>query len=291
MNFNSIGTKHGIRLLLNGKPLTRRVQEKELLSKGMSAKEYVKREMNTLEIINCTVEVSKVNGTSFINPYIFNYSIQSSTAQLLKKPVEAQSSFHSNRPSEDYTYRSYEGFLAKHYEKWYDEEVEKNRKLRQELDQTRKELNTASNELQLLTRRTDIENKQKDFERERREMEWEREKERGAKSGLNGVMDTLSNNTFLQGLLEKVIDNFMRRNDGGLNGVPKVNNPEIQKEFTEVVNLLAKVTKDKGHFSYIALILNKVCSDKMIAQKLFAWLDNPTPPPMAPKVHFNDLPL
>lgn len=275
------------------KPLTKRIKVKELEKQGLSPKQYVHQHMTSRSITNCTIEVSNINGNSFIKPQSFQYSMGSIAKSALEETItEEQINVPLTKPPQKVSYVNEEGFLAKHYEKWYDEEVDKNRKLRLELEQTLKELYSTKSELHFLSLRTEIENKQKDYERRQKDMErdyewnlekleWEREKQREAKSGLNGIFETINNNTFLQGLLEKVITNFMDRKPSDseeLNGIPKVDDPVIQQAFNGIVNGLEKLSTDKEHFGAIALILDKVSIDKETAQKTLAWLNNkPTP--------------
>lgn len=60
------------------------------------------------------------------------------------------------------------------------------------------------NDLETLTFRTNLEYMRKDIERERE-----------TKSGMNGIVDVLNDNVFLQELLTKIVENVTKPNSGG----------------------------------------------------------------------------
>lgn len=268
MNITDIGDKHGIRVLLNNKPLTKRVKVKVLSSQGITVKQYVNNAMKAFAISQCTVEVTHVNGSSFKYPSDFDYSLPVATDQLHNGGNETLPDFDKQGVPEEENAIGYNGLLAVHYQKWYDEEVEKNNKLRGELEATRKALNTTKNDLELLTFRTNLEYMRKDIERERE-----------AKSGMNGIVDVLNDNVFLQELLTKIVENITNPNNGGLNGIPEPKDPAQQKAFIETINALAKTTGDDEHFRLSAFIVNKVTADKVFAKQVFDGLEKPSSPP------------
>lgn len=271
MNITEIGDKHGIRVLLNNKPLTKRAKVKILASQGITVTQYVEKVLKTFAITQCRIEVTHVNGTSFKYPSFFEYSLPAATGQLHNRGDEVMPDLHGQDIQEEVNTVGYDDLLAMHYQKWYEEEVEKNKKLRNELETSRKELNTTKNDLELLTFRTNLENMRKDIKRERE-----------AKSGLNGIVDALENNVFLQELLTKVVENITKQNSGGLNGIPEPKDPATQKAFIETVNALAQITGEYEHFRLSALIVNKVTADKTIAKQVCAGLETPPPPQQKP---------
>lgn len=257
MNITEIENKHGIRVLLNNKPLTKRVRVKALEAEGISVKQYLDNIMDAFAISQCRVEVTHVNGSSFKYPSFFDYYLPVATDLLLDEGNKDIHDLHKSEISEEGNRISYDTVLAEHYQKWYDEEVAKNNQLRGELEETRKELNATKNDLELLTLRVNINNMQKDIKRERE-----------AKSGLNGIADALEKNVFLQELLAKVVESFTRPHNGGLNGIPELKDSAKQNAFTEAIRALANTTGDDEHFSLATQLLNKVTTDKNFAKKV-----------------------
>lgn len=271
MSIDNIGNRHGIRLLLNGKPLTRRIKVAHLSQQGLSPKEYIEQQMQSFTLINCTVEVSSTNGSSFTNPFTFEYSLQP-TQELHNPTEELETGIPLSGHFKGFTYVGYEGLLAKQYEKWYNEETDKCRSLRNELNDTHRELSKLKIEYQLLEQRVELDYSLKELERER-----------VAKTGLNGIMETIERNTFLHGLLEKVVDNLTQPKDkGALSGLPigNLNDPELQQILPAVISGLTKLVEtDREQFGYATLVLDKFFTNETKPQHVYAMINTPPQPP------------
>ena len=285
MNFSNVPANGAIRLWLKGEQLTKRIPVKSINTSPM---EYVNNKLKTLPTKGCTVEVLAKAGNSFLSIGKFDYP----TRPLSTKNESADDKTYTKNPvspssqQDRMTYLEYDGVLAKHYEKCYIEEADKCRLLRTELDNTIRELNSTKVELQLTNQRNELDNMLKDIERDmelkRKEMEYdlkELERERSAQSGLGGLMDTIEKNTFLQGIIEKVIDNFINKKSNGLNGIPQVDDPEIQQAIKATVDSLVQLANtDKEHFAYHTLVSDKTVSDKQMAQYIYNWMNTPQEP-------------
>ena len=166
-------------------------------------------------------------------------------------------------------YTGHEALLAKQFEKWYNEESDKNRKLRIELEDTTRELNKTKNDLQLLEMRKDLEVQKKELQLEK-----------DSKTGLNGLADTIEKNPFLQTLLDKIVDNFTA--NPKTDGLEAINDPEIQQAITDATQQLVQLaTGDREHFAYITLASDKLSQDKEMAKYIYNWMNTPqahTPP-------------
>lgn len=289
MSFQNIPTNGAIRLCSKSDVVLTHRMPVAKLPPNTSPQEYVNSLLKDRDMQEGMVEVMKKAGNSFISAFKFPYKL---TAENLNY-TDNMKGVPLSGTHDGMIYTGHEGFLAKQYEKWYQEEAEKNRNLRIELDHTQRELNKATNELQLLSIRTELDNKSKDIDRKysdkEKELDREREelaRERAAQSGLGGLMETLEKNTFLQGLLEKVVDNFTRAKEG-MGGVPKVDDPTVQQALTEAMNVLVKLSEDKEHFSYCTLMLDKAAGNKGMARQVFAWMNTPKPEKPDPKQTIN----
>lgn len=260
MKFKHITFGKALRVSINGKPVTPRKQYEDIVSDGNTPEGYVRNVLEELGISKCTVEYFKPNGTSYIKDGQFEYTLASisSTAGI---PLAGAFS--------GMVYTGHEALLAKQFEKWYNEESDKNRKLRLELEDTTRELNKTKNDLQLLEMR-------KDLEVQKKELQLEKE----SKTGLNGLADTIEKNPFLQTLLDKIVDNFTSTDK--TQGIEAVNDPEIQQAITDATQQLVQLaTGDREHFAYITLATDKLTQDKEMAKYIYNWMNTPqahTPP-------------
>ena len=260
MNFNHITIGNAIRVSVNGRAVTARKRCDELQNQGNTPENYVREVLEGLGLTRCTVEIFRPNGNSFIKDSQFDYSLggQNTTAGI---PLSGAFS--------GMVYTGHEALLAKQYEKWYNEESDKNRKLRLELEDTTRELNKTKNDLQLLEMR-------KDLEVQKKELQLEKE----SKTGLNGLADTIEKNPFLQTLLDKIVDNFTSTDK--TQGIEAVNDPEIQQAITDATQQLVQLaTGDREHFAYITLATDKLTQDKEMAKYIYNWMNTPqahTPP-------------
>ncbi|HYG14632.1 MAG TPA: hypothetical protein VEC12_02695 [Bacteroidia bacterium] len=274
MNFSNVPANGAIRLWLKGEQLTKRIPVKSINTSPM---EYVNNKLKTLSAKSCTVEVLAKAGNSFLSIGKFDYPTGPLSTD--NKTYTGSNVLHSSQQDRR-TYLEYDGVLAKHYEKLYNEEAEKCRKFRIELDKTTHELTITKSELHFIGERNELENMIKDLEREREHLE----RERNAKGGLGGLMDTIEKNTFLQGLIEKVIDNYFNKPKEGLNGISNIDDPDIKQAITGITNALVKIgAADKEHFGYSSLVIDKINSDKDMAKYLYRWMNTPQEPSVTSK--------
>ena len=258
MNFQQISYGKALRVAVNGKPITPRKKYEEILQTGDTPESYVQGILSQLGISKCSVEYFKANGSSFIKEGQFDYATNGNTSAPISHGVPLGGAFQG------LIYTGHEALLAKQYEKWYNEEADKNRKLRTELDEATRELNRVKNDLQL----SDM---KKEVELQKRELDLEK----ASKTGLDGFADTIEKNPYLQTLLDKIVDSF---NSGGkTNGIETVSDPEIQKAITDATNQLVQMaTTDREHFAYVALALDKLTQDKEMAKYIYNWMNTPT---------------
>jgi hypothetical protein len=260
MNFQQISYGKALRVAVNGKPITPRKKYEEIIQSGQTPESYVQSVLSQLGIGKCSVEYFKANGTSFIKEGQFDYSNNGSATT----PAPITHGVPLGGAFQGLVYTGHEALLAKQYEKWYNEEADKNRKLRNELDEATRELNRVKNDLQLADMK-------KEVELQKRELDMEK----ASKTGLDGFADTIEKNPYLQTLLDKIVDSF---NSGGkTNGIETVNDPEIQKAITDATHQLVQMaTNDREHFAYVALALDKLTQDKEMAKYIYNWMNTPT---------------
>lgn len=258
MNFNNITQGKAMRISVNGREITTREPHEDITGKGNTPESYVREVLQDLGLSRCTVEVFRSNGSSFIKEGQFDYTTSGNTVAPVTHGVPLGGAFQG------LVYTGHEALLAKQYEKWYNEEADKNRKLRTELDEATRELNRVKNDLQL----SDM---KKEVELQKRELDMEK----ASKTGLDGFADTIEKNPYLQTLLDKIVDSF---NSGGkTNGIETVGDPEIQKAITDATNQLVQMaTSDREHFAYVALALDKLTQDKEMAKYIYNWMNTPT---------------
>lgn len=261
MNFNQISYGKALRVAVNGKPITPRKKYEEILQTGDTPESYVQSILSQLGISKCSVEYFKSNGSSLIKEGQFDYTLSGTppvTAPAVTHGVPLSGAFQG------LVYTGHEALLAKQYEKWYNEEADKNRKLRIELDEATRELNRVKNDLQLSDMKKEVELQKRDLDLEK-----------ASKTGLDGFADTIEKNPYLQTLLDKIVDSF---NSGGkTNGIETVNDPELQSAITDATNQLVKLaTTDREHFAYVGLALDKLASDKEMAKYIYNWMNTPT---------------
>ena len=135
--------------------------------------------MEEKNIDTCLVERYQKNGDTYKKLAEFEYTYQpSEDTEMITKPEPVNGRLHTG----------FDGLLLRQYERWYNEEVDKNRLLRTELDQTARELAKCKNELHLFELKKSLEFQQRDFQQERK-----------AKQGLDGIMDTLEKTPFCKG--------------------------------------------------------------------------------------------
>ncbi len=259
MNFNHIIQGSALRVAVNGRALTICKRYEEITEGGNTPENYVREVLQGMGLSRCTVEVFRSNGNSFKKDSQFEYSLNGhSHAQRTPSGIPLSGAF------EGMVYTGHEALLAKQYEKWYNEEADKNRKLRTELDEATRELNKTKNDLQLLEMRKELEAEQKALVLEKEN-----------KKGLSGIADTIEKYPFLQGLLDKIMDNFSSQGKtGGLEGI---DDPEIQQAVTEATQQLIKLaTTDREHFAYVTLAADKLAADKEMAKYIYNWMNTPT---------------
>ena len=264
MNFNQITEGNAIRVSVNGRAVTARKRCDELRNEGKTPENYVREVLEGLGLTRCTVEIFRPNGNSFIKDSQFDYSLNHQTGGLnMPTNIPLSGAFAGM------VYTGHEALLAKQFEKWYNEESDKNRKLRIELEDTTRELNKTKNDLQLLEMRKDLEVQKKELQLEK-----------DSKTGLNGLADTIEKNPFLQTLLDKIVDNFTA--NPKTDGLEAINDPEIQQAITDATQQLVQLaTGDREHFAYITLASDKLSQDKEMAKYIYNWMNTPqahTPP-------------
>lgn len=260
MKFKHITNGKALRVSVNGTPVTARKQYEEIVSEGNTPEEYVRGILQELGISKCTVEYFKPNGSSYTKEGQFEYTPAS---------LSPASGIPLGGAFAGMVYTGHEALLAKQFEKWYNEESDKNRKLRIELEDTTRELNKTKNDLQLLEMRKDLEVQKKELQLEK-----------DSKTGLNGLADTIEKNPFLQTLLDKIVDNFTA--SPKTEGLEAINDPEIQQAITDATQQLVQLaTGDREHFAYITLASDKLSQDKEMAKYIYNWMNTPqahTPP-------------
>lgn len=259
MNFNHITQGNAIRVSVNGRAVTARKRYDELVSEGKTPESHVREILEGLGLTRCTVEIFRPNGNSFTKDSQFDYSLHGHA-----HPPSTLSGISPSIASS-----GHEALLARQYEKWYNEEADKNRKLRKELDETSRELNKAKNDLALVEMRKDLEAQQKELQLEKQ-----------AKSGLNGLADTIEKYPFLQGLLDKIVDNMSA--SGKAESIENIDDPEVQQAVSEATQQLVRLaTADREHFAYVTLAADKLTADKEMAKYIYNWMNTPaenTPP-------------
>ena len=262
MNFNHITIGNAIRVSVNGRAVTARKRCDELQNQGNTPENYVREVLQGLGLTRCTVEIFRPNGNSFIKDSQFDYSLggQNTTAGI---PLSGAFS--------GMVYTGHEALLAKQYEKWYNEESDKNRKLRTELEETTRELNKTKNDLQLLEMRKDLEVQKKELQLEK-----------DSKAGLNGLADTIEKYPFLQGLLTKIVGGMTKGSEAP-EELQTINDPEIQQAITDATQeLISLAQNDREHFAYVSLAADKLTADKEMAKYIYNWMNTTATQPQPP---------
>lgn len=259
MNFQQITENKAFRVSVNGRAVTARKKCSEVRLEGKTPEQYVREVLESLGISRCTVEYFKPNGNSLVKDGQFEYSV-SETSQK----NSPQQGIPLGGAFQGMVYTGHEALLAKQYEKWYNEECDKNRKLRTELEDATRDLNKTRNELQLLEMR-------KELEAERKELALEKL----SKTGLNGLADTIEKYPFLQGLLDKIVDNMSAASKP--NELDNIEDAEIQQAISEATQQFIKLaTQDREHFACVTLAADKLCADKELAKYIYNWMNTST---------------
>lgn len=266
MNFNQITEGNAIRVSVNGRAVTARKRYDELRNEGKTPENYVREVLEGLGLSRCTVEIFRPNGNSFIKDSQFDYSLSGQVGGQ-----NATSGIPLGGAFSGMVYTGHEALLAKQFEKWYNEESDKNRKLRMELDDTTRELNKTKNDLQLLEMRKDLEVQKKEFQLEK-----------DSKTGLNGFADTIEKNPFLQGLLTKIVSGITKGSEAS-EELQTINDPEIQQAITDATQELINLAQnDREHFAYVSLAADKLSADKEMAKYIYNWMNTTATQPQPP---------